>query len=189
MDAYGHVTHTDDKGETTDSLLQTLNTMVQMQAESVRLQRLLVERLLGAAALPEPTRTAEPPTTAEVSSPAEAPRDDQAQQHLSRGARYYQSSPGQAPPAVTPQHLDLLCRLQEMRDATDLILQFGPHRGTTLGQVAVHHPDYIRELASRAQRPAVRAAAARIVEALDTTAPPRRRTPRDVGRTAAGRGR
>jgi len=176
MDAYGHVTSTDDKRETTDSLLQTLTTMVQMQAESVRLQRLLVERLLGPTALPEPAST------------AQAPRDEP-QQRLSRGARYYQSMPGQAAPTVTPQHLDLLCRLQEMRDAADLILQFGPHMGMTLGQVAVHHPDYIRELASRAQRPAVRVAAARIVEALDAAAPARGRTPRGPSRPGAARGR
>jgi hypothetical protein len=158
VDSNGHVTDSD-AGEVT-SLLQTLTAMVQMQAESVRLQRLLVEHLLGQAPPPAPPTDCAP-------SPAE--------QKLSHGARYYQRRGAASVPTVTPQHVDLLCRLQEIRDAGDLILQFGPHKGTTLAQVAVHHPDYIRELVTHAQRPAVRAAAARIVEALDASAPPRRR--------------
>jgi len=163
VDSDGHVTDSD-KGEP-DSLLDALTALVQMQAESVRLQRLLVERLLGQAAL-------------RAEDVQEAPR---AERNPSRGARYYQSPTPNAAPSVTPQHLDLLCRLQEMRDAADLILQFGPFKGTTLAQVAVHHPEYIRELMTRAQRPAVRAAAARIVDALDAAAPPRPRR-NSVGR-------
>ena len=148
------------------SLLQTLTAMVQMQAESVRLQRLLVERLLGQAA--------PPPEAAEAAEAADS-APSAAEQNLSRGARYYQPRGAPSVPTVTPQQVDLLCRLQEIRDAGDLILQFGPHKGTTLAQLAVHHPDYIRELLTHAQRPAVRAAAARIVEALEASAPPKRR--------------
>jgi hypothetical protein len=57
-----------------------------------------------------------------------------------------------------------------MRDATELILQFGPHKGETMGQVAVSDPNYIRQLIFRAQRADVRAATCRIVEALDAAA-------------------
>jgi hypothetical protein len=58
-------------------------------------------------------------------------------------------------------------RLQEMRDASDLILQFGPYKGSTLAQVAMSNPEYIRQLMRSAQRPEVRAAAGRLVQALD----------------------
>ena len=73
-------------------------------------------------------------------------------------------------------------RLQEMRDAGDLILQFGPFKGTTLAQVAINHPEYIRQLVTRAQRPEVRAAAGRLVEALDAAAEHKRRTTRSAVR-------
>jgi hypothetical protein len=69
-----------------------------------------------------------------------------------------------------------------MRDASGLILQFGPHKGETMGQVAVSDPDYIRQLIFRAQRPEVRAAACRIVEALDAAAEHKRRSSRSSGR-------
>jgi hypothetical protein len=73
-------------------------------------------------------------------------------------------------------------RLREMRDTSGLILQFGPHKGETMGQVAVSDPDYIRKLIFRAQRPEVRAAACRIVEALDAAAEHKRRASRSSGR-------
>jgi len=73
-------------------------------------------------------------------------------------------------------------RLQEMRDAGDLILQFGPFKGTTLAHVAINHPEYIRQLVTRAQRPEVRAAAGRLVEAMDAAADHKRRTPRGTTR-------
>ncbi len=43
-------------------------------------------------------------------------------------------------------------QLQVIRDARELILQFGPHKGSTLAQVAMHHPEYIRQLARGARR-------------------------------------
>jgi hypothetical protein len=52
-------------------------------------------------------------------------------------------------------------RLHQMPEASGLILHFGPHRGNTLAQVAIHDPDYVRQLVVRAQRPEVRAAAGR----------------------------
>jgi hypothetical protein len=71
---------------------------------------------------------------------------------------------------VKPEDLELMRRLQEMREASDLILEFGPYKGTTLAHVAINHPEYVRQLVSRAQRPKVRAAAGRLVEALDAAA-------------------
>jgi hypothetical protein len=61
-------------------------------------------------------------------------------------------------------------RLQEMRNASDLILQFGPYKGSTLAQVAMLNPDYIRQLMRSAQRPEVRTAAGRLVQAPDAAA-------------------
>lgn len=52
-------------------------------------------------------------------------------------------------------------------DAARLILQLGPHRGETLGQVAQADPAYVRELALKAQRPDVRAAALQLVSVVD----------------------
>ncbi|MBV9546591.1 MAG: hypothetical protein JOY61_19650 [Chloroflexi bacterium] len=78
----------------------------------------------------------------------------------------------------------MMRRLQEMRDASDLILQFGPHKGSTLAQVAMADPDYIRQLMRGAQRPEVRAAASRLVRALDAAAEHKPKT-----RSSARRGR
>jgi hypothetical protein len=46
------------------------------------------------------------------------------------------------------------------------------------------HPEYIRQLMSRAQRPEVRAAAGRLVEALDAAAEHKRKTARGASRRA-----
>ena len=54
-------------------------------------------------------------------------------------------------------------RLQEMRVASDFILQFGKDRGSTLAHGAMSNPEYIRQLMRGAQRPEVRAAAGRLV--------------------------
>jgi hypothetical protein len=90
-------------------------------------------------------------------------------------------------PAVKPEELELMRRLQEMREASGSILQFGPFKSTTLAQVALHNPVYIRQLLRSAQRPEVRAAAGRLVEALDAAAEHKRRTwgPNRRGRSAA----
>jgi hypothetical protein len=73
-------------------------------------------------------------------------------------------------------------RLHEMPEASGLILQFGPHKGNTLAQVAMHDPDYLRQLVVRAQRPEVRAAASRLVDAIDAAAEHKRRTTRTSSR-------
>ncbi len=39
------------------------------------------------------------------------------------------------------QDLELMRRLHEMSDARSLILQFGPHKGATLAQVAMNNPE------------------------------------------------
>jgi hypothetical protein len=221
-------------------VVSLLRAMLEVQAESLRLQRLLVERLLAtpeasppqaaprpstagpvpppatpapATSTPTPTPTAAPPTpplSTDTPSPdtpsqtqdqlapphdtlspspkdlllappkgallarAEAPRareDD----IRTRGARYYQPSTPAAP-IVKPEELELLRRLQQIREASGLILQFGPYKGTTLARVALGHPDYLRDLVVSAWRPEVRAAAAKLVEALDAAAE-QQRTP------------
>ena len=83
---------------------------------------------------------------------------------------------------VQPQDLELMRRLHDMPEASGLILQFGPHKGNTLVQVAMHDPDYVRQLVVRAQRPDVRAAAGRLVEAIEAAAEQKRRTTRPSSR-------
>jgi hypothetical protein len=83
---------------------------------------------------------------------------------------------------VQPQDLELLRRLREIPEASGLILQLGPHKGETLGQMAVTNPEYIRQLVIRAQRPEVRAAAARLIEAIDAAAEHKRKALRSTGR-------
>jgi hypothetical protein len=211
------------------AMLQQHTAMLQVQVESVRLQRLLVERLLGAASDETPVNasgvataplsttaidrqalttadthaSASPPGPAEIrqdqvavgfateASPADSLGDaavgvpSLADQNAARGARYYQPRPSPAAKTVKPEDLELMRRLHEMRDASDLILQFGPYKGTTLAQVAMSHPEYVRQLMIRAQRPEVRAAAGRLVEAMDAAAEHKRKT----GRGASRRGR
>jgi hypothetical protein len=43
---------------------------------------------------------------------------------------------------MQPQDLEILLRLREMPAACGLILQFGPHEGNNLGQVAARDPEY-----------------------------------------------
>ena len=168
--------------------------LLHVHAESVRLQRVLAEHLLlqpsVAPSVAPPAATQDeravcerdppPPPPAEASAPA------------SRGARYYHAPapPASAAPPVRAEDLELLRRLQQLRECSGLILQFGPHRGTSLAQVALHHPDYVRQLVTEARRPEVRAAAGRLVEALEAAAPgPRPAGARTrVGPTAPPRG-
>jgi hypothetical protein len=218
----------DDVAVLLQAIVQQQTAMLQVQAESVRLQRLLVERLLGARAGDHRLLDAEPvssalhmnttvvpPGTAEPRAMTSTTTSDEAvaseiaemagpnaneappiegagdvstsgpapeAQSPARGARYYQRPPTPTAKVVKPEELELMRRLQEMRDAGDLILQFGPFKGMTLGQVAMHHPEYIRELVSHAQRPEVRAAAGRLVEALDAADEHKRRTTRATAR-------
>jgi hypothetical protein len=195
-------------------LVQQQTAMLQVQAESVRLQRVLVERLLGVSgssatvaesgAITPPTSTgnvaselppasapsatpvpttpfaaSEPPPSETLFEQTPAPPPEKTdlpfapapvEQNPARGARYYQSRPSPAARNIAPEELELLRRLQEMRESSDLILQFGPHKGSTLAQVAMSNPDYIRQLMRGAQRAEVRAAAGRLVQALDAAA-------------------
>ena len=94
----------------------------------------------------------------------------------SRAARYYQAHPSRPVPQISREDLDRLKQLHDVGDAGRLVLQFGPHKGATLAQVARRDPAYIRELALKAQRPEVRVAAAKLVAVLEATeAKPRRR--------------
>ena len=203
-------------------ILQQQTAMLQVQAESVRLQRVLVERLLGVSApdrdrvepgSTEPTTSTcneavtpvvaapfpvTPPEKSEPArteptveqTPAEKTESDlpfapaPADQNTARGARYYQPRPSPVARSIGPEELELMRRLQEMRDASDLILQFGPYKGSTLAQVAMSNPEYIRQLMTGAQRPEVRAAAGRLVQALDAAAEHKPKT-----RGSARRGR
>jgi hypothetical protein len=69
-----------------------------------------------------------------------------------------------------------------MRDASTLILQFGPCKGETLAHVAMSNPDYLGQLVTRAQRPEVRAAAGRLVEALEAASAYERHAARGTSR-------
>src|SRR5437762_1001994 len=109
------------------SLIEQQTALLSAHAEAVRLQGVLVERLLGA-----------------TSEPAQARR-------------------------ISPERLDVLRRIQAAGDIAHLIVTFGPHAGETLGQVARSDPDYLRQLATTAQRPDVRSAAARLVGVLPAT--------------------
>jgi hypothetical protein len=154
-----------------------LREILQQQTAMLQLQRVLVERLLGGSSPPsEPAERSIAPT---ISTPQRAPAESEsalaiapsaAEPNLARGARYYQSRSSLTARSTAPDELELLRRLQEMRDASDLILQFGPYRGSTLAQVAISDPEYIRELTRGARRPEVRAAAGRLVQALDAAA-------------------
>jgi hypothetical protein len=213
-------------------LVQQQTAMLQVQAESVRLQRVLVERLLGVSGSPGavadpgaiapptwagnvasdltpasapssapvptiPFAASEPPPSEALfeQTPAPPPKKTEsdlpfapapAEQNPARGARYYQSRPSPAARSIDPEELELLRRLQEIRESGDLILQFGPHKGSTLAQVAISNPEYIRQLMRGAQRPEVRAAAGRLVQALDAAADhkPKTRSPTRRGRPA-----
>jgi hypothetical protein len=173
------------------SILQQQTAMLEVQAESVRLQRVVVERLLGGAIPHAASATEPPPREASLPEvherPPTQPVDEtpcapaRVEPNAVRGARYYQPQPSPVR-SMGPEHLELMRRLQEMRDASDLILQFGPHKGSTLAQVAMSNPEYIRQLMRAAQRPEVRAAAGRLVQALDAAA---EHKPRPHARRAA----
>jgi hypothetical protein len=227
------------------AMLQQQTALLQVHGESIRLQRLLVERFIGnvpasgisgpardpkpaaadavlstvAPPPPQPVAVAPAPPVAPMVSvqqsessndvadrpvprPTSTPGspdspvvDDEPARGIdvlvgeegnaAHASRYYRAPPAACLAPVQPQDLELLRRLREMRDASGLILQFGPHKGETMGQVAVSDPDYIRQLIFRAQRPEVRAAACRIVEALDAAAEHRRRAARSSRRSRA----
>jgi hypothetical protein len=78
-------------------------------------------------------------------------------------------------------------RLREIGDASSLILQFGPHKGATLAEVAMHDPDYVRGLVNRAQRPEVREAAGRLVSALEAAAEHKPRAARGANRKSSAK--
>jgi hypothetical protein len=187
----------------TRSLLQHL---IELQTESLRLQRLLVDRLAeppepepeperGAEA--EPGSEAEPGAEAETTTEAELERERQRPRQAEQAGRprlrvvggaaqRYYNKPN-APPAQAAVSLERLETLRAIHDAGDtarLVLGFGPHAGESLGQVARTDPAYLRTLAVSARRPDVRAAAREMLAALPT---PRRR-PRPSPSAERGQG-
>jgi hypothetical protein len=214
-----------DIGSVLRALVQQQTALLQVHAESVRLQRVLIEQLLGKPGEPSvaatmaaleplppiivdsvgappapspPTAPVAPPSATSASSPTSAaaqpvpdvataspPEQLATAPSPSRAALYYQARPQRtstAPAAVQPHDLELMRRLHEMGDASRLILQFGPHKGSTLAQVAMSDPDYVRQLVNRAQRPEVRAAAGRLVEALEAASAHKPRAARGSSR-------
>ena len=177
-------------------LLQQQTALLELQRETVHLQRLLMEHLLGraptAAAPPEsepdaapepaprlqlvraePPPPPEPPVTPEPETPPQPNDLDQppAPQATTRAARYLRG-PSAGPRAtrpVTRRDVERITRLYEAGDAAHLVVQFGPYKGATLLQVAELDPDYVRRLALSAQRPQVRAAARQVAAALDAS--------------------
>ena len=181
-------THQSELAELLRDMLRQQTAMLQVQAESVRLQRNLVERLLGASDQMGTTDATPPvrapaPSVSAATAPLEASSDlpfapAPADPNVPRGARYYQPRQSLAARSIAPEDLELMRRLREMRDASDLILQFGPYRGSTLAQVAMGNPGYIRQLMTGARRPEVRAAATRLVQAIDAAAEHKRQATR-----------
>jgi hypothetical protein len=114
--------------------------------------------------------------------PAPAPSDKpqppaRAGGSATRAARYYRAHPSR-PVAQRGRHdLDTLKQLHDAGDAARLVLQFGPYKGATLAQVAQRDPAYLRQLALKAQRPAVRVAAAQLLVVLEAAEPKGRRRP------------
>jgi hypothetical protein len=99
------------------------------------------------------------PTSAAAAAPPATPR----------ATRYLQPASAKATRAVTRQDVERLSRLHEAGEAAHLVLHFGEHKGNTLLQVARNDPDYVRRLALNAQRPQVRAAARKLVVAIEAS--------------------
>jgi hypothetical protein len=194
-----------------EALIQQQTALVQVHGENLRLQRLLIEHLVGGGSVArwvgehtraEPaTSVAGPPVTAApvgavgTKPPAEStpaatgtleqapiapaagaetppPSPDGEQVGARRigrtvAARYYQAPPSRPARPISREELELLHELHDLGDVGKLVLQFGPHKGSTLAQVARTDPEYLRQLVRGAQRPEVRAAAQRLVAALD----------------------
>jgi hypothetical protein len=82
----------------------------------------------------------------------------------------YLNRPTSAPAKqVTNQELYRLSGLRDVGDVAQLVLQFGEYRGATMFQVAQSDPVYLRSLALTAQQPQVRAAATKLVRALEAS--------------------
>jgi hypothetical protein len=196
--------------------------LVEAQAESVRIQRVLFERLLNettassggndravqqAAISDRPVSDVvvitksdgalpsadipPPPSTAVDRAILPAPADDFVLQDVAappsqsplvqsphaapstprssrgRASRYFNTHPTRPAKVVTRHDLALLRGFADIGAAGRFVLQFGPHRGATLVQIARSDPAYIRSLATNAQRPNVRAAALRLVDVLE----------------------
>jgi hypothetical protein len=132
-----------------DDTHTVLQQLIELQTESLRLQRLLLERLAGPTVPvePEPER----PPLRVVGGTAQ---------------RYYKSAAISPQASVSLEQVETLRAIQDAGETARLVLAFGPHAGETLGQVAQADPSYLRTLALSARRPDVRAAARHIVSLL-----------------------
>jgi hypothetical protein len=164
-------------------------------AESLRLQRLVLERLLEPApAAAPPARPAAPSAVAPSGIAPAAPPADTApppatatppigSPEPAREPPPEASDPGPVstarprlrvvPPAANPdsseppeRRLAALHRLAPAGEAGLLVLTFGAHKGETLADVARSDPDYLRWLAAKAHRGDVRAAARKLLVLL-----------------------
>jgi hypothetical protein len=139
-----------------DATQAVLQQLIELQTESLRLQRLLLERL---AASSDP----------ELAGPSEAIQPESQRPPLrvvgGTAERYYAKAAA-APAPVTLEQVETLRAIQDAGETARLVLAFGPHAGETLGQVAQADPAYLRTLALSARRPDVRAAARHIVALL-----------------------
>ena len=156
----------------------------------------LVERAEAAGDLHDPP--SETPRPTEDSPFGEPPRSDPPNETpaagtdtsgtlvvRSRAARYMLPTAVKPARPVSRLDVDRVTRLYETGDAAHLVLNFGEYRGATLLQVAQMDPDYVQQLALRAQRPEVRAAARQLVIALEQVAAHAPRTARQSRRPRA----
>ena len=178
-----------------EKLIEQNAELLRAHQEGMRLQRLLVEHLVGAraadapAAAPasadRPTGAAPGPEVAPVAVPAMRssseplpPTDDDAppeqppdQEPSSESTRPRPMLRVVPPPRRTtlPSRptLAALHRLAHIGEEGQIVLNFGPHHGRTLAAVAAADPGYLMTLAARAQRPDVRVAARRVASVLN----------------------
>jgi hypothetical protein len=174
------------------ALAEQSTALLAAYAESLRLQRVVLELLQERAAAPatagEPagpgtaTNTgldAAHPRTQAATAPAAADVVEPAAAEPTGAAVTTSGGTAERPPLrVVPSRravpakepagppLATLHRLSPAGDCGALVLNFGAHKGETLGEVARSDPEYVRRLATGAQRGEVRAAARRLLVLL-----------------------
>ncbi len=184
------------------ALLRTLaeqnQAMLAAHTESLKLQRLLIERLLGSEVAAAPKADSPPAAEPiEVPIPAEPepvpepepepegapePYPEPRSRHPSP-ARAQASRPVRAwkEQGVGHRNLAVVKRLVDAEGSSGLVLLFGPYRGQALRWVAQVDPDYVLGLARTARAGEVRAAAARLARVLPRTSPAKSSALRRLG--------
>ena len=175
-----------------DRLAYQQTALLRAYEETGRVQRLVLERLLGGEAGGGTGNTDLAPTPAAAPAPDHTPVIESAPAAAAPPPPPVPPSPvlpvrpvprvvpvprirprRAAGDGTPPSELDLLRRLASSGEAGDYLLRFGPYQGSSLRQVALKDPAYLRTLAERAQRPEVRAAALAVVRQLEPPRPPR----------------